>query len=65
MKETRVYVVDVDTLENTDSFITKEMFMEIAENTGRVYTLEGFQSAFNCEEVNTHTDIIKIIEVEV
>lgn len=65
MKETRVCVVDVDTLENADNFITKEMFMEIAENTGRVYTLEAFQSAFNCEEVNTHTDIIKIIEVEV
>lgn len=65
MKEFRVYVVDLDMLENSDDFVTKEMFMEIAENTGRVYTLEGFQSAFNYEEVNTHTDIIKIIEVEV
>lgn len=65
MKETRVYVVDLDMLGNSDDFVTKEKFMEIAENTGRVYTLEGFQSAFNCEEVNTHTDIIKIIEVEV
>ena len=65
MKEFRVYVVDLDMLTNSDDFLTKEMFMEIAESTGRVYTLEGFQSAFNCEEVNTHTDIIKIIEVEV
>lgn len=65
MKEFRVYVVDVDVFENVDEFITNEKIMEIAESTGRVYSLNGFQVAFNNLEVNTNTDLIRIIEVEV
>ncbi len=37
--------------------------MELAENCGRVYTLPTFQEAFNFGDVNTFTDVIRIINV--
>ena len=36
--------------------------MDEAEAQGRVYTLKGFQNAFNNDEINTSTDLIKIIQ---
>ena len=66
--ETRVYVIntndervdDVDVQE-----LTNDEFMFEAEEQGRVYTLDGFTKAFNSEEVNTSTDVIRFIEVPV
>lgn len=66
--ETRVYVIntndervdDVDVQE-----LTNDEFMFEAEEQGRVYTLDGFTKAFNSEEVNTATDVIRFIEVPV
>lgn len=68
--ETRVYVIkDGETSEEFDEIptneITDEQWMDEAERQGYVYTLEGFSIAFNGEEVNTATDVIRFIEVPV
>lgn len=64
-KEIRVYVLDIDTVETYEMYMSDEKFMELAENKGTVYSLKYFQSAFNDELVNTSTDLIRIVEVEV
>lgn len=61
MKEMRVYVLDVSLMGN----YTDEEFIEKAENYGSVYTLKGFERAFNNEELSTIVDYIRFIEVEV
>lgn len=61
MKEMRVYVLDVSLMGN----YTDEEFIEKAENYGSVYTLKGFENAFNNEELSTIVDYIRFIEVEV
>jgi len=65
MKELRVYVVDIDTVEEQTGLVTDEVFMQLAEQRGTVYSLKGFELAFNYEELNTSTDMIRFIEVEV
>ena len=65
MKELRVYVVDINTVEEQIDLVTDEVFMELAEQRGTVYSLKGFELAFNYEELNTSTDMIRFIEVEV
>ena len=60
--EIRVYVVDSE----EDAYCPKmndELFMQLAEEGGRVYTLPTFQEAFNSGDVNTFTDIIRFIEI--
>jgi hypothetical protein len=61
--ETRVYVVDSQ--EHNTKHLTDDMFMTLAEGLGRVYTLPTFQEAFNYGDVNTFTDVIRIINVPV
>jgi len=56
--DARVYVVDVQGL-------TNEEFQFEAEEQGRVYTLDGFTKAFNSEDINSNTDVIRFIEVPV
>lgn len=66
MKEIRVYVVDVHS--DTDELIpllSDEEFMNVAECNGTVYTLKGFQHAFNNDLINSSEEFIRIIEVEV
>lgn len=60
--ETKVYVVDT-TQEITDEnyFGYEISFMNEAERQGNVYSLKGFQDAFNNDKINTNTDLIKII----
>lgn len=58
--ETRVYIIDSSYAIPT----TDEDFMTLAEEIGRVYTLQGFQKAFNEEETISSTiDYIRIISV--
>lgn len=68
-KEVRVYVVNTidERVSDIDSFtdLTDEEFMFEAEEQGRVYTLEGFQRAFNFNEVDSQIDLIRFIEVEI
>ena len=66
MKEIRVYVVDVHS--DTDELIpllSDEEFMNVSEDNGTVYTLKGFQHAFNNDLINSSEEFIRIIEVEV
>lgn len=67
MKEMRVYVIDTNHV-NTHMYmgeISDELFIEIAEKQDGVYTLKNFENAFNIEELNTHVDYIRFIEVEI
>lgn len=66
MKEMRVYVIDTYLIEEENAInYTDNDFMEVAERLGTVFTLKGFENAFNNEELNTHVDYIRFIEVEV
>ncbi len=63
MKETRVYVLEVYPEHRDYSQLDNEDFMDIVEESGRIYTLEGFEKAFNAQEINSELDIIRFIEV--
>jgi hypothetical protein len=61
-QEMRVFVVDVDQAD--DNFEPKcddETFMTQAEMNGTVYSLNGFQEAFNNNEVSTENAFIRFI----
>jgi hypothetical protein len=60
--ETRVYVVDGST-HNTSS-LSDSQFQILAEGLGMVYSLKGFQKAFNNREFFFITDEIRFINVE-
>ena len=62
----KVYVINLDMLDDvmgSDDY-SDEDFMSIAEEQGTVYTLKGFQNAFNYEEypspVNCYLRFIKM-----
>lgn len=63
--ETRVYIINVEDFEfhNHPPSWDDEKFMVEAEKQGSVYSLEGFQKAFNSQDVNTVVDIIRFINV--
>lgn len=70
--ETRVYCInsedyDYDADKNIEIYLlTDSQFMDIAEEQGLCYTLEGFQKAFNeSSELNLTTDVIRFIQVPV
>lgn len=66
-KEARVYVVNVDEMETGDKLyheLTDEEFIEQSEKQGTVYTLQGFATAFNEEEINSSTQVIRILFVQ-
>ena len=66
MREFRVYIVDVHS--DTDELIpllTDEEFMNMAEHNGTVYSLSGFQHAYNNDLINSNEEFIRIMEVEV
>jgi hypothetical protein len=61
--ETRVYVMPIllDYSEEDLEGISDEEFMDLAEEDGRVYTLQGFQEAFALNEVTPFVDVIRFI----
>ena len=61
--ETRVYVIEINNSDISELTLTNDEFMTLAEEDGRVYSLKGFQEAFNLEEVNTAIDVIRFINV--
>jgi len=61
--ETRVYLVDTIQTDKHHSELTDDEFQTLAEEQGRVYTIKGFTQAFNYEEVNSFTDVIRFINV--
>lgn len=58
--ETRVYVLGVDDYTPT---LTDDEFIKMAEEQGTVYTLNGFQAAFNRQEINTATQFVRFVEM--
>lgn len=66
MKEIRVYVVNVWDSENYfhNAYVSDERFMEIAEKQGSVYSLKGFEIAYNTENIDSSSTYIRFIEVE-
>ena len=62
-RELRVYVVDT-TLDDCFEFITatKEEFIAEAEKQGLVYTLRGFERAFNLEDVNPSVHQVRMYD---
>jgi predicted AAA+ superfamily ATPase len=74
IKETRVFICDISEFEEYSnksisadiiaeiqkSQELKESFISLAEKTGKVYSLKGFQNAVNNEEVNTPQSYILI-----
>ena len=61
-KEHRVYVVNFGRIENDFDMKDTELFIAESERQGTVYTIEGFEQAFNSTPF-AHTDYIKIVEV--
>ena len=62
--ETRVYVIDTfNVKERNWNDLTNEEFMNLAEEDGNIYTLQGFQEAFNSQDINTEIDVIRFINV--
>ncbi len=66
MKEIRVYCIDYGACKDESDFytISNEDFIELAEQDGNIYTLDGFQQAFNQEEISSFVDYIRFIEVD-
>ncbi len=58
--KTRVYAIDLYEVEEPIHDITDDEFVDIAERQGKVWTLEGFEKAFNSDEISDQW-IIKII----
>ena len=64
--EIRVYVIDIFTLEEQYwNDLTDDEFMTLAEEQGNIYTLQGFQEAFNSQDINTEIDAIRFISVPI
>ena len=61
--EIRVYCLDCQDISIDKGFaeLTEEEWITECERQGRVYTLEGFQRAFNEEEINSSIDVIRFI----
>ena len=60
--KTRVYAIDLYELESEIPVwdIENDEFIDLAEQQGKVWTLEGFEKAFNNEQISD-TWIIRII----
>lgn len=63
--ETRIYVLEPDGEFNSADELSNDEFQTLAEEQGRVYTLEGFQEAFNLAEINSSIDFIRFINVKI
>ena len=63
-KELRVYVVDANLLEVSYEELTDGEFVQEAENQGNVYSLVGFQEAFNDGEIDASVEVLRVIEIE-
>jgi len=59
---TRVYVVDTTQEVDNENYVSDiALFMYEAEKQGTVFTLDGFNNAFNGGEINSNTDLIEIV----
>lgn len=63
MKETKVYVMSIDSIPEGLNYqdITDQDFMNYAEFEGDVYSLRGFENAVNQEDFDFVNSVIRII----
>ena len=61
MEELKVYVINIDNVENENFPITNEEFIEEAKKQKSIYSLKDFEQAFNWDEINSFTQVIKIL----
>lgn len=59
--ETKVYMIQVEEDMGSDNY-TDEEFMDIAEEQGTVYSLKGFQDAFNYSDNINSSYYIRILK---
>ena len=63
MSTLRIYGINLNETDETVPF-TKEEFMQLAEEQGYVWTIEGFEDEFNSGFMDTENLVIKFIELE-
>jgi hypothetical protein len=62
MSTLRIYGVNLN--ETDEPYFEKEEFMQLAEEQGYVWTIEGFEDEFNSGFMDTENLVIKFIELE-
>jgi hypothetical protein len=63
-KEIRVYVLNCQDICKGHWEFTEEEWINECEKQRGVYTLEGFQRAFNEEEINSSINVIRFITIK-
>jgi len=63
MNTLRIYGINLNETDEAVPF-TKEEFMQLAEEQGYVWTIEGFEDEFNSGFMDTENLVIKFIELE-
>jgi len=65
--ELRFYVLDTQDISIDKGFeeLTEDEWVLECERQGRIYTINGFQNAFNEEAINTIDDVLKILSVSI
>jgi hypothetical protein len=58
-KEIKIYIIEVNGKGSDD--YTDEEFITLAEQEGTIYSLKGFQDAFNYEDSVSNNHYIRII----
>jgi len=64
MQVTKIYCISTDDINTYHGDLTDEQFIAAAEKHGDTYDLDTFANAFNQSDVNTNTDVIRIITTE-
>jgi hypothetical protein len=60
--EVRVYALNINKI---NTLLSDPEFQDLAEDEGRVYSLEGFQEAFNRADIDSNLNLIRIINVQI
>ena len=60
-RELRVYGIDVDLIEGNIENITNEDWIELSEQSGFIWSLNGFSNQFNASEIPFDNILIRII----
>jgi hypothetical protein len=63
--ELRFYLIDTNDVSDDFDYIdcTNDEFIEMCEEKGSIYSLEGFNKAFNQQDISTIAHQLRMIEV--
>lgn len=64
MKQYNFYVISTDDLNIDHTEMTDQEFKDFAIRNGGEYTPAEFLSAFNTEQINTFTDVARLIDTD-